>query len=73
MKTINLDDTLFKITEEDPELIPVLKDLGFAGVSNPVMRNTHGRIMTINMGIDKLGMNKEAIVKALTEKGYNIP
>jgi hypothetical protein len=70
MKKVDLNKSLFEITEQYPELIPVLKDLGFAGVANPVMRTTHGRIMTIVKGCEHLGLKLEDVVKALKEKGF---
>lgn len=72
MKIVDLSKTLFQLTEENPELIDILKDLGFAGAANPVMRNTHGRIMTLNAGIEKLGLDKDSVVKKLKEAGYEV-
>jgi formate-dependent phosphoribosylglycinamide formyltransferase (GAR transformylase) len=70
MKELDLKKSLYEITEQYPELIPVLKDLGFAGVANPVMRTTHGRIMTILTGCEHLGLKLEDVIKALREKGF---
>ncbi len=70
MKQVDLKKSLYDITEQYPELIPVLGDIGFLGVSNPVMRNTHGRTMTIPAGCRKMGLDLEDVVKILGEKGY---
>ncbi|MBM4248513.1 MAG: DUF1858 domain-containing protein [Euryarchaeota archaeon] len=70
MKALDLKKTLYEITEQYPELIPVLKDLGFAGVANPAMRTTHGRIMTIPKGCEQLGLRLEEVIKTLREKGF---
>ncbi len=72
MKEVDLDKTLYDITEQYPELIPVLKDLGFAGVANPVLRNTHARVMTLRKGCEHLGKDLAEVVKTLEQKGYSV-
>jgi hypothetical protein len=72
MKTINLNDTLFDITEKNPELIPVLAGLGFGGVTNEKMRTTHGREMTILKGTEHLGIDLDAVTRALEAKGFTV-
>ncbi len=70
MKEINLKDSLFDITEKYPELIPVLAQQGFLGVTNEQMRTTHARAMTIPMGCEHLGIDLKKVVKALEDKGF---
>jgi len=70
MKELDLKKSLYEITEQYPELIPVLKDIGFMGVANPLMRTTHGRTMTIPSGCEKLELNLDDVIKTLREKGY---
>jgi hypothetical protein len=72
MKKVDLSKTLYQVTEEYPELIDILKNLGFAGAANPVMRHTHGKIMTLNAGIEKLGLDRESVVKKLKEAGFEV-
>ena len=72
MKTINLENTLFDITEKYPELIPVLAELGFAGVKNEQMRTTHARVMTISKGAQQLGIDFQKVIKTLEAKGYTV-
>ena len=45
--------SLLSETERYPELIGILKELGFLGVSNPVVRKTLGRVTTIPQGCEK--------------------
>lgn len=73
MKKIDLNKSLFEITEDYPELIEILVDIGFLGVGNPVTRNdpSHGRIMTIPKGCQMLGINLEDVITTLKEKGYD--
>ena len=71
MKEIDLNKTLFEITEEYPELIPVLAGLGFAGVTNQVLRNSHGRIMTLAKGSKQIGVSIDAIKAELAKHGFS--
>lgn len=70
MKELDLKKSLYEVTEQYPELIPVLKELGFLGVANPVARGTLGRATTISQGCQKLGIDLESVVRALRERGY---
>ncbi len=72
MKIIDIKKNLFELTEENPELIEILVELGFLGVADPSLRTTHGRMMTIPMGCERHGMNLEDVVAKLKEKGYEL-
>ena len=53
MKKILLNKSIYELTEEYPELINIMKEMGFIGVANPIARNTIGRKMTIPQGCKK--------------------
>jgi len=53
MKEIDLNKSVYELTETYPELIEILKELGFLGVVNPVVRKTIGRMTTIPQGCNK--------------------
>ncbi len=71
-KIVDLEDTLFGVTEKYPELKDVLFGLGFAGVSNEAMRTTHGRQMTLRTGCAHLGLDIGAVAKALKAAGFEV-
>jgi len=71
-KTADLNKTLYDLTSEHPELIEVLFDLGFMGVKNPVMRETHGKQMTVKAGCGHLGLDLGQLAAALRAKGYTV-
>lgn len=50
MKTIDLNKSIHDLTAEYPELISIMKELGFIEITNPVSLNTVGRLMTIPKG-----------------------
>ena len=72
MKEINLDSTLYDVTEAHRDLIPVLAELGFAGVTNEAMRTTHAKVMTLRSGSEQLGIDAAKINAALEAAGYTI-
>ena len=73
MKEISIDTSIHDLTEMYPELIPVLVGLGFAGVADPAMRQSHGKVMTIRKGSQMLGKDPADLVKALEKHGFTAP
>jgi len=71
-KNVDLDKTLYDLTTEYPELIDILFELGFMGVKNPVMRESHGKQMTIRTGCGHLGIDLGEVAAALRAKGYTV-
>ena len=71
-KNVDLDKTLYDLTTEYPELIDILFDIGFMGVKSPVMRESHGRQMTIRTGCGHLGIELGEAAAALRAKGFTV-
>lgn len=71
-KVIDLDRTLYDLTKEHPELIDTLFELGFMGVKNPVMRETHGKQMSVRAGCGHLGIDMEKVKSMLVSKGFEV-
>lgn len=72
MKEIDSKKSVYELTEHHPELIEILKELGFLGVANPVARKTLGRMTTIAQGCQKQGKDLSEIIKKLAEKGFKL-
>ena len=70
MKNIDLGKNVYELTETYPELIEVLKELGFLGVANPVVRKTLGKITTIPQGCKKQGKDLNEVLEKLEERGF---
>ena len=47
MKKINLNRTVYDICTEYPEVLDILKDIGFSEIVKPGMLNTAGRFMKL--------------------------
>lgn len=72
VKTVDVSRTIHELTTDHPELVDILKSLGFAGVSNPVLRATVGRTMTLRDGCRKLGLDLHHVAAALVDHGYTV-
>ena len=70
MKEIDLEKSVHELTEAYPELIDILKGLGFFGVASTIARNTLGRVTTIPQGCQKQGQDLTEVVKKLEEAGF---
>ena len=72
MKEIDLKKSVYELTETYPELIGILKELGFLGVANPVARNTLGRLTTIPQGVEKMKQDLNKVIAKLKESGFEV-
>lgn len=72
MKEIDLRKSVYELTEVYPELIDLLKEMGFLGVANPLVRNTLGRMTTIPAGCEKQGKDLNEVLQRLEALGFKI-
>ncbi|MGM0365788.1 MAG: DUF1858 domain-containing protein [Actinomycetota bacterium] len=72
MKEIDLNKSVYQLTEEYPELAGILKEMGFLGAANPVVRKTLGRKTNIIKGSEKQGKDLGEVIKRLEEEGFKI-
>jgi len=72
MKEIDLKKSVYELTSAYPELIGILKELGFLGVANPVARNTLGRVTTIPQGCEKQGKDLAEVIAKLETAGFTV-
>ncbi len=72
MKEIDPDKSVFELTETYPDLIAILKEMGFAGISNPIARNTIGRTTTLRKGIERQGKDLRQVAIVLESHGFVI-
>ena len=72
MKEIDLTKSVYELTEMYPELIDLLKEQGFLGVSNPAARNTLGRVTTIPEGCKKQGKDLGEVIEVLGKAGFEV-
>ncbi len=72
MKEIDLKKSVYELTEAYPELIEILKGMGFFGVANPLVRKTLGRVTTIPQGCEKQKKDLNEVIKELQEAGFEV-
>lgn len=71
-KQIVLSKTVYELCRENPEIIDIMKELGFTSITSPAMLNTAGRYMTIPKGAAMKGIDLEKIKEAFRQKGYEV-
>ena len=72
MKEIDLAKSVYELTEKYPELISILKELGFLGIANPIVRATLGKATTIPAGCKLQGKDLEDVKRTLAANGFTI-
>lgn len=72
MPEIDLSRSVYELTEEHPEVITILRELGFRGIANPITRQTIGRHMTIPAGCKLRKVSLETVVARLRDAGFTV-
>lgn len=72
MKKIDLARSVFELTESYPELIAILKELGFGPLANPALRATLGKVTTLPQGCARQGRDLAEVVAVLKQHGFEI-
>lgn len=71
-KVINLSKSVYDLCKAYPEIIDIMKELGFESITKPNMLQTAGRIMTIEKGAAMKGVDLGIIKEAFISKGFSI-
>ncbi len=71
-KIIDLTKSVHDLCKENPEIIEILKELGFDQITNPAMLNTAGRFMTIPKGAVMKGVDLGKIKEEMENKGFTV-
>jgi len=65
---VNKDTKVFDVVDQYPDTLQIFLDFGFSQMSNPVMRNTMGRVASIDMATKMHNVNLDTFLKALNDK-----
>lgn len=71
-KTIRLDQPIAELVKEYPEVVAIMKELGFVDITNPVMLKTVGKYMTLEKGMKLKKKNIEEIKRSFGNHGFKI-
>ncbi len=65
---VTKDTKVFDIVEQYPETLQIFLDFGFSQMANPVMRNTMGRVASVEMATKMHNVDSEKFLQALNDK-----
>jgi hypothetical protein len=71
-KTINLNQTLYEICTQYPEVVSIMQSLGFENISKPTMLQTVGRVMTIPKGCRVKDIPLDTVIETFQSHGFEI-
>lgn len=71
-KTLDLSKSVYELCREYPEIMDIMKELGFESITSPGMLNTAGRFMTIPKGAVMKGLEMGKIVEEFTKRGFSV-
>ncbi|OIJ13934.1 hypothetical protein BKP37_09255 [Anaerobacillus alkalilacustris] len=72
MKEICLKKSIYQLCTAYPELIELMKELGFVNITKPGMLQSMGKIMTIPKGCRTMKIPLEKVKEHLTSHGFKI-
>ena len=71
-KKLDLSKSVYDLVKEYPEVTEIMKSLGFIEITNKVMLNSVGKIMTIPKGAKMKGVSMIDIVSAFMKAGFTL-
>ena len=71
-KKLDLSKSVYDLVTEYPEVVDIMKSLGFSEITNKVMLNSVGKIMTIPKGAKMKGVSMIDIVSAFMKAGFTL-
>ena len=71
-KKLDLSKSVYDLVTEYPEVTDIMKELGFSEITNKVMLNSVGKIMTIPKGAKMKGVSMIDIVGAFMNAGFTL-
>ena len=71
-KELDFNKTVAELVEEFPEFQQAMAEIGFKEITNPMVLNVMGRVMTVPKGVAIKGLNLEDVVRELESRGFTI-
>ncbi|CAH0345782.1 DUF1858 domain-containing protein [Bacillus sp. CECT 9360] len=71
-KIIDFNLTVLDLCKHYPEIIPIMKELGFENITNPAMLHSAGRVMTISNGCRMKRIPLDTVKAAFQKHGFTI-
>lgn len=71
-KTLDLNQTVYELIHQYPEIIPIMIELGFEQITKPSMLQTAGRVMTLPKGCRMRGISLDTVKEAFQHNGFTM-
>lgn len=71
-RVIDLSKSVYELCKENPEIVDIMKDLGFEKITDLAMLKTAGRFMTIPKGAAMKQIPMVKIKEAFAAKNYEL-
>ena len=71
VKTIDSSKNVYELCKDNPEVIEIMKELGFENITSPGMLSTAGRFMTIPKGAEMKRISMDKVKEVFKSKGYD--
>lgn len=72
MKKINLNETVYQLIQQYPELKNILVHMGFTPLQNDYLLNSVGRMMPLKKGAEQIGLDIPELIAKLEGQGFTI-
>ncbi|MBQ9058475.1 MAG: DUF438 domain-containing protein [Atopobiaceae bacterium] len=71
-KTLDLTKTVFDLSQDYPEFIDIMTELGFSEIAKKPVLHSVGKLMTVPKGAQMKGIELSKIIKAFTDAGFEV-
>lgn len=71
-KIIDLTKSVYELCNEDPNVMEIMKEIGFEKITKQGMLQTAGKIMTIPKGARMRGIELSTIARTFEKHGYKV-
>ncbi len=69
---IYTSQTVYEIVKEHPEVMEIMKEIGFTDITKPGMLQTAGRFMTLAKGSQIKNISMDKMKEAFKRRGYEL-
>ncbi len=71
-KVIDINQTIYELHNQYPEIITIMSELGFDNITKPGMLQTAGRVMTLPKGCRMKNIPLQTVITAFQNHGFSI-
>ena len=72
MKEVSLKESVYELCSTHPELVTLMREIGFVNITKPGMLQSVGKFMTIPKGCRTMQISLEDVKEHLSNNGFTI-